>query len=370
MSICVMPIELPSALTAPVQANVTKLEEEPIFLPSQAMAKIREFIAKLAAFDVSVLLLGESGVGKEFVARELHQRSRRAKEPFIKVNCAALPSELFESELFGYEAGAFTGAIRSKPGQFELCHHGTILLDEIGEMPAALQAKLLHVLQDQQFSRLGSRYVSQVDVRILAATNVDIDSALAQKRFRSDLYYRLNTIELRISPLRERPEDIPVLLEHFTATTCAQLGRIPKAMPSRLMERCLEHSWPGNIRELKNFVYNYQILGDEETAIARLTNLREQSQPEIRPSQERQPRFSAGMKFLVKSIRAEAEKEAIEKTLAETCWNRKQAARLLHICPKTLRNKMQHYNILRSPRRTVTCFDHNGSIQIDRVLGN
>lgn len=336
MSVCVMPIDLPSACTASVRPRVAKIAEEPVFLPSRAMAKIREHIAKVAEFDVPVLLLGESGVGKEFVARKLHERSMRAVWPFIKVNCAALPSELFESELFGYEAGAFTGAMRPKPGQFELGDHGTILLDEIGEVSATLQAKLLHVLQDQQFSRLGSRRVSRVSVRILAATNVDIDSALTTKSFRSDLYYRLNTIELWIPPLRERHEDIPVLLEHFTAITCAQLGRTPKAMPPRLMERCLEYFWPGNIRELKNFVYFYQILEDEEAAMEKLTNPEERSQSE--PG-------SFGSKVLAQSIRAEAEKELIEETLSKTRWNRKEAARILHVCPKTLRNKMQLYNI-------------------------
>lgn len=351
MSVCVMPIDLPSATSLPVQASASKMEEDAVFLPSTAMAKIREYIEKVAEFEVPVLLLGESGVGKEFVARQIHRRSTRAHWPFNKINCAALPSELFESELFGYEAGAFTGATRSKPGQFEFCDRGTILLDEIGEMPSALQAKLLQVLQDQQFSRLGSRRVSRVDVRIIAATNVDIDSALAEKRFRSDLYYRLNTIELRIPPLRERPEDIPVLLEHFTANACAQLRRIPRVIPSGLMERCLAHSWPGNIRELKNFVHSYQVLGDEETAMSRLRNLEERNPSEPEPSLEHEPAGSSGLKSLVKSIRAKAEKDLIEESLAKARWNQTDAARLLHVCPKTLRNKMRLYGILRGNRR-------------------
>jgi DNA-binding NtrC family response regulator len=354
MSASVMPIGIPSASAMPTRESPKeRAEEELVCLPSPAMRKLAEYVANVANFDVPVLLLGESGVGKEFLARQLHQLSKRANGPFIKVNCAALPSELLESELFGYEAGAFTGATRSKPGQFEMCDHGTILLDEIGEMSSAMQAKLLHVLQDQQFSRLGSRRVSQVDVRILAATNVDIDSALAQKRFRSDLYYRLNTIELRIPRLRERPDDIPVLLAHFTAITCAQLGRAPKAIPSRLMDKCLEYSWPGNIRELKNFVYRYQILEDEESAIAKLTNLRERSRPHSGLAQEQVSASPPGLKSLVRSIRAEAEKELIEKTLGETRWNRRETARLLHVCPRTLRNKMRLYNILRSCRREV-----------------
>src|SRR3979411_758239 len=173
---------------------------------SPAMARICSSIQQVARVDIPVLLLGESGVGKEVVARRIHQLSNRAHRSFLKVNCAALPGELLESELFGYEAGAFTGAVRAKPGQFELCNKGTILLDEIGELPPLLQAKLLHVLQDQQFSRLGSRSVIKVDVRILAATNINIAEALATKRLRAHLYYPLNAFPLLLPPWRDRKE--------------------------------------------------------------------------------------------------------------------------------------------------------------------
>lgn len=335
-------------------ANVPRPDEVPVFLPSESMRKVTEYVVRIAEFDVPVLLLGESGVGKEFVARQIHERSARANRPFLKINCAALPPELLESELFGYEAGAFTGATRSKPGQFELCDNGTIFLDEIGEMSPALQAKLLHVLQDQQFSRLGSRRVSRVDVRILAATNVDIDWALAEMSFRSDLYYRLNTIELRIPSLRDRPEDIPVLLKHFINLASVQLRRIPKEISSRLMKMCLEYSWPGNIRELRNFVYSYQILEDEEMAIVRLKNPQEQSPCERKSLHEQQVDPASGLKSHVRSIRYEAEKDLIEKTLARTRWNRKEAARLLNICPRTLRNKMRLYDIPRGCSRGVS----------------
>jgi DNA-binding NtrC family response regulator len=182
---------------------------------SPAMKKIRSQAALVANVDIPVLLLGESGTGKEVLARLIHKLSPRAHRTFLKVNCAAVPADLLESELFGYEAGAFTGATHAKPGKFELCNKGTILLDEIGEMPPLLQAKLLHVLQDQTFSRLGSRTVVKVDVRILAATNINIPEALANKRLREDLYYRLNAFTLSLPPLRDRKEEIPILLKHF-----------------------------------------------------------------------------------------------------------------------------------------------------------
>ena len=182
---------------------------------SPAMRKIRSQAALVANVDIPVLMLGESGTGKEVLARLVHKLSPRAHRTFLKVNCAAVPADLLESELFGYEAGAFTGATHPKPGKFELCNKGTILLDEIGEMPPSLQAKLLHVLQDQQFSRLGSRSVIKVDVRILAATNINIPEALATKRLREDLYYRLNAFTLSLPPLRERKEEVPILLKHF-----------------------------------------------------------------------------------------------------------------------------------------------------------
>src|SRR6202171_752011 len=208
---------------------------------SPVTAKIRSSIEQVARVDVPVLLLGESGVGKEVVARRIHALSNRGHRTFLKVNCAALPAELLESELFGYEAGAFTGATRAKPGQFELCNKGTILLDEIGEMPPGLQAKLLHVLQDQQFSRLGGRSVIKVDVRILAATNINIPEALANKRLREDLYYRLNAFTLQIPPLRERKEEIPILLKHFMSRMSEQYARAPLPFTPALMDACMAY---------------------------------------------------------------------------------------------------------------------------------
>jgi two-component system response regulator AtoC len=317
--------------------------EELRFTLSPAMEELRQQVDRVAQVDVPVLLLGESGVGKEFVARALHARSLRSQRTFLKVNCAALPSELLESELFGYEAGAFTGAVKSKPGQFELCEHGTILLDEIGEMPPTLQAKLLHVLQDQQFSRLGGRRTLTVDVRILAATNIDIQKALNEKLFRTDLYYRLNTITLRIPALRERREDIPLFLDYFMKHLSAQLHRPQRRFSKRLMDGCLKYSWPGNVRELKNFVCRYLVLADDEAALA---ELRERKA-------ERAEQLSAepGLRQLVYSVRAEAERRMIEECLAKLRWNRTETARALHISTKTLWNKMRQYGIRDSSRQ-------------------
>src|ERR1700734_1712708 len=251
--------------------EVEELADDVFFIAaSPAMRKIRSQAALVANVDIPVLLLGESGTGKEVMARLIHKLSPRAHRTFLKVNCAAVPGELLESELFGYEAGAFTGANHAKPGKFELCNKGTILLDEIGEMPPLLQAKLLHVLQDQTFSRLGSRTLVKVDVRILAATNINIPEALANKRLREDLYYRLNAFTMSLPPLRERKEEIPILLKHFMSRMSESYARSPLPLSPPLMEACLRHSWPGNLRELSNFIKRYLVLGDENLAASEL----------------------------------------------------------------------------------------------------
>src|SRR5271169_1223174 len=251
--------------------EVEEVGEDVFFVAaSPAMRKLRSEAALVANVDIPVLMLGESGTGKEVMARLIHKLSPRAHRTFLKVNCAAVPADLLESELSGYEAGAFTGANHAKPGKFELCNKGTILLDEIGEMPPLLQAKLLHVLQDQTFSRLGSRNVIKVDVRILAATNINIPEAIATKRLREDLYYRLNAFTLSLPPLRDRKEEIPILLKHFMSRMSESYARSPLPMGPALMEACLRHSWPGNLRELSNFIKRYLVLGDENLAASEL----------------------------------------------------------------------------------------------------
>src|SRR5712692_6588754 len=227
---------------------------------SKKMQPIRELVAKVAVTNTTVLLRGESGVGKEVVARALHKASPRAQKQFLKVNCAALPGELLESELFGHEKGAFTGAYRQKPGKFEAADGGTLLLDEIGEMPLRLQAKLLHVLQDGEFSRVGGEKIIGTDVRLIASTNRDLEAAMRAHQFREDLYYRLNVIEIRIPPLRERREEIPVMVEDFRRRFNAQYGRTVD-IPQDTVRVFLEYHWPGNIRELENAVKRIVVLG-------------------------------------------------------------------------------------------------------------
>jgi two-component system, NtrC family, response regulator AtoC len=317
---------------------------------SPAMKKIRSQAALVANVEIPVLLLGESGTGKEVLARLIHKLSPRAHRTFLKVNCAAVPGDLLESELFGYEAGAFTGATHAKPGKFELCNKGTILLDEIGEMPALLQAKLLHVLQDQTFSRLGSRTMVKVDVRILAATNIDIPEALANKRLREDLYYRLNAFTMSLPPLRERKEEIPILLKHFMSRMSESYARAPLPLSPPLMEACLRHSWPGNLRELSNFIKRYLVLGDETLAASEL-----QPRPDGGGGHHVEGRAATasadpggGLKSVSRTAKDEAEAEAIARALEETNWNRKQAALLLKISYKALLYKIRQYGIAQS----------------------
>jgi two-component system response regulator AtoC len=311
---------------------------------SPAMAKICSSITRVARVDVPVLLLGESGVGKEVVARRIHELSNRAQRSFLKVNCAALPGELLESELFGYEAGAFTGAYRSKPGQFELCNKGTILLDEIGELPPGLQAKLLHVLQGGQFSRLGGRSLIEVDVRIIAATNVDVPQALANKQIRQDLYYRLSALTIHLPPLRERPEEIPVFLRYFMQRLAVQLGCAAKPYPESVLAACSRYSWPGNVRELENFVKRFLILGDESLVPATL----EKAEGPKTPKELEGDVLSLGPPdsvWSLRTVKAEAEKEAILIALEQTRWRRKDAAKKLRISLKALYNKLRLYGI-------------------------
>ena len=331
--------------------RVEKLGDDSFFLIASApMLKIREHVDRLAKVDVPVLMLGESGTGKEVMARLVHKLSLRNRRPFLKVNCAALPSELLESELFGYEAGAFTGATRAKPGKFELCDKGTILLDEIAEMPPNLQAKLLHVLQDQQFSRLGGRTTLQVDVRILAATNVNIPQAIASRKLREDLYYRLNAFTLHLPPLRERTEEIPLLLKHFMGQMAERYARPPLTLSPQLLEACLAHPWPGNLRELENFVKRFLILGDEALAISELDSPGNGRGNENLPQRGNETRTSKtgspfDLKSLVRGLKGEAEIKAISRALDQTNRSRKAAARMLNISYKALLYKIRQYGI-------------------------
>src|SRR5438270_4712198 len=287
--------------------EIEDLGDETFFVAaSPNMRKLRSQAALVANVDIPVLMLGESGTGKEVMARLIHKLSPRAHRMFLKVNCAAVPADLLESELFGYEAGAFTGANHAKPGKFEICNKGTILLDEIGEMPPSLQAKLLHVLQDQQFSRLGSRSVVKVDVRILAATNINIPEALAAKRLREDLYYRLNAFTLQIPPLRERKEEIPVLLKHFMTQMSERYARAPLPLSPALLQALQNHSWPGNPRELNTFVKRYLILADEAAAINELRPGGESATMAAAVVNANQGDHAGGLKSVARSAKDEA----------------------------------------------------------------
>ena len=335
--------------------EVEELGDEIFFVAaSPNMRKLRSQAALVAHVDIPVLMLGESGTGKEVMARLIHKLSPRAHRAFLKVNCAAVPADLLESELFGYEAGAFTGANHAKPGKFEICNKGTILLDEIGEMPPSLQAKLLHVLQDQQFSRLGGRSVIKVDVRILAATNINIPEALANKRLREDLYYRLNAFTLQIPPLRERREEIPILLKHFMARLSEQYARPPLPFSPEMLQATATYPWPGNLRELSNFIKRYLVLGDEKLAINELQPRSDGSgaQFDAAPPRSNTSESSGGLKSLARSAKDEAEAEAIAKALDETNWNRKQAAALLQISYKALLYKIRQYGIAQQNKGT------------------
>ena len=360
-----------------------------------AMQPVLAMVERVADSDVGVLLRGESGVGKEVIARELHRRSPRRTRPFVKVNCAALPADLLESELFGHERGAFTGAGTTRIGKFEFAQGGTIMLDEIGEMPAALQAKLLHVLQDRELTRLGSNRQIEVDVRVLAATNRDLDAMMRSGTFREDLYYRLQVIELRIPPLRERREEIPSLVEFFLSKYAAVYRR-PSVRPSRaLLEALLAYPWPGNIRELENMMKRYVVLQEESLVLGELMRLQQVAQqvpvaapvpamaaaapyrtPEpmpmpapmpmpMMPVPAAAPAAAAGgsdpddvviedksveadgvdLQVLARNAAMKAEREAIDQALAKFRWNRRKAAAYLKVSYKTLLNKMKECGI-------------------------
>ena len=307
---------------------------------SPQMRAVRELIAKVGSTNATVLLTGDSGVGKEVVARAIHQTSPRAANQFLKVNCAALPEELLESELFGHQRGAFTGAYRDKPGKFELAAKGTLMLDEIGEVPVRLQAKLLHILQDGEFARVGGERVLHTDVRVLAATNRDLEAEIRAGRFREDLYYRLNVVEIRIPPLRERRDEIPALVDHFLQTANAQYGRtvdIPRAARQMLVD----HTWPGNIRELENTVKRIVVLGNadqirHEIGITPAPVVHPVATALITPG----PDGAVNLKAIARQAARDAERLVIAETLDRVHWNRAKAARILQISYKALLYKI------------------------------
>jgi DNA-binding NtrC family response regulator len=315
------------------------------------MRAIRSILLRVAQGDAPVLLEGESGVGKEALARELHALSPRACMPLVKLNCAALPSELLESELFGYERGAFTGAYKQTTGKFELAHGGAILLDEIGDLDIRLQAKLLHVLQDGEFQRIGGRDTIRVDVRIMAATNCDLPTAVEQGRFRPDLYHRLDVIRINVPPLRDRKDEILPLAEQFLAKY-ARPDTTISTINDELKRALLEHDWPGNIRELENLIKRLIVLEDEAMVLEQLRArkrceeprapvvVKESLQPAGRPAEHRPSVFAEASR-----VKMDMETEAIRLALDSARWNRRKAAALLSIEYRSFLYKLKKLGI-------------------------
>src|SRR5262245_27329553 len=335
------------ALAAPGHA-VARIRRETELWRSPKMRQVLEIIREAARVDITVLVTGETGTGKDLVARAIHYMSSRRAGPFVKVNCAAVPRELLESELFGHERGAFTGAHKLKIGKFEEAHRGTVFLDEIGDLHPALQAKLLHVLQDGDFSRVGGRSTLKVDVRVIAATNQDLERAVSDRRFREDLYYRLNVIQIVVPPLRERVDEIPLLVEYFVKVYSKLFRREGFSIPSTVVERLLRHPYPGNVRELENLIKRMIVLGDPN--LTRVPGLERAVTPETpapRHSNGGQPLTGFSLKDIGRQAALAAERQAIWTVLGHTGWNRVQAAKALRISYRALLYKMKQVGLTR-----------------------
>jgi two-component system response regulator AtoC len=319
--------------------------EDAFVWASAPMRRVRDLLDQVADTDVTVLIQGESGSGKEVVARTLHVVSGRSDKPFIKVNCAALPEELLESELFGYEKGAFTGAHQRKQGKFEFAHKGTIFLDEIAEMSPGLQAKLLQVLQDGEFTRLGGNREIRVDVRVVCATNRKLERMVKEGAFREDLFFRLNVVNVALPPLRERREEIPRLVESFARRFALRYGKPVPELSDRLLNALERYSFPGNVRELENMIKRVIVLESEDLVIEEMLRYEhgERGGSRLRSLIE-QIEATAGdipLREVGRLAALEAERETIDRALHHTNWNRKQAARLLGVSYKTLLQKIR-----------------------------
>ncbi len=302
---------------------------------SPAMKELFETLAMVAPTDATVLLLGESGTGKEIIANAIHQNSPRKDQAYIKVNCAALPETLLESELFGHEKGAFTGAQAKRKGRFELADGGTLFLDEIGEMSPATQAKILRVLQEKEFEAVGGTRTISVDVRIIAATHKDLETEVKEGRFREDLFYRLNVVPITIPPLRNKKEDIPLLAEHFLKMYTEKNNKDIKTFEPRVMDALVRYPWPGNVRELENIVERMVIMSRGDTIVV------EDLPPDFKTLQNGEEERPIPTGSSLKEI----EKEVILKTLERTKGNRTKAALVLGVTRKTLQNKIKEYGI-------------------------
>jgi DNA-binding NtrC family response regulator len=343
-----IPLPPDAELIAAVLAAVSD-DDRPMVVRDPAMQAVIDLADQVAASDASILITGESGVGKEVVARYLHQKSRRASRPFISVNCAAIPENLLESELFGHEKGAFTGAIARRIGKFEEASGGTLLLDEISEMDARLQAKLLRAVQEREIDRVGGTKPVKIDIRILATSNRDLVQAVKDGLFREDLLYRLNVVNLRLPPLRERPGDVVALAEHFVRKYAAANGLADKPLSDDARRRLASHGWPGNVRELENAMHRAVLLSSQpqiEDAAIRLPDGQPlaASDPGVRAAQAASFAAETAARDLVGQTVAAVEQQLIIDTLRHCLGNRTHAANILGISIRTLRNKLKEYS--------------------------
>jgi DNA-binding NtrC family response regulator len=364
------PVVVREPQPAPVVASSSRRGPPADFVSvSPSMLGIWDMVDRVAETDVPVLIRGESGVGKEGIARALHERSPRRGKPFVKINCAALPSELLESELFGHERGAFTGATSEKPGKFELADKGTIFLDEIGEMHPALQAKLLQVLQDEEYYRVGGKRPLRADARVVVATNRVLEEEIARGNFREDLYYRLNVVSVHVPPLRDRKEDVPQLIEHFRKKYGSKYKNGALEFSPDVMRKLVDYDYPGNVRELENLVRRLVVLRDERFVLDEL-NAAQARRPAqavalpggsaggaLPPTTPQQPRpepphpaqvvnlinnaETVSLKEIARQAALRAEREAISAMLARTNWNKRKAAARLQISYKALLYKIK-----------------------------
>ncbi len=312
-----------------------------------SLRKVFMSLQRAAATDATVLLEGESGTGKELFARSLHALSPRADSPFVAINCAAIPENLLETELFGYEKGAFTGAVQRKPGKFEMAHRGTLFLDEIGDLPIGLQAKILRALEERRFERVGGTSSVQVDVRLVAATNKGLRAAVAARRFREDLYFRLSVFPITVPPLRERPGDIPVLARYFVERFCRDLKKKPLVLSPAALEQLQSYRWPGNVRELQNCIERAVILADGDTLMPRHLNLSFAA-----PLKDENPEsawahvdLTGTLAEVTRRVTSQVEKAKIEEVLREANGNKGRTAELLQISYKMLLAKIKEHAI-------------------------
>ncbi len=317
---------------------------------SAPMQRVKAIIDQVADSELTVLIRGESGTGKEIVARSLHELSRRREKPFVKVNCAAIPRDLLEAELFGYEKGAFTGAHKQKQGRFEVADKGTMFLDEIGDMPLELQSKLLQVLEQQEFVRVGGVNNISVDVRIICATNRNLEAAIKEQQFRDDLFYRLNEITLFLPPLRDRSEDIPLLAAHFAEKYARQYEKDDSPLDKQTLERLMRFHWPGNVRQLENMIKQVVVRGDEQIVNELISAAAAGPRPTGIASLEDDPNEppldnTYSLKKRIARMTAREERRVIAEVLQKTNWNRRKAADLLEISYRSLLYKIKDYDL-------------------------